>query len=40
MGSGGGQHVLGAVTGSYDILGGVSVNDVRGDHRPGLRQTG
>ena len=35
-----GHHVLGALTGSCDLLGGISINDVRGDHRPGLRQTG
>lgn len=39
MGSGG-QHMLGAVTGSYDILGGVSVNDVGGDQRFDLFQAG
>ena len=37
MGSGG-QHVPGALTGSRDFLGGVSVNDVDGDQRFGLFQ--
>ena len=35
-----GQHVSGAVTGSCDLLGGVGVDDVGGDHRFGLLQTG
>lgn len=35
-----GQHVLGALTGSCDLLGGVSVYDVGGNQCFGLFQAG
>ena len=35
-----GQHVPGALIDSLDLLGGVSVDDVGGDHRLGVCQTG
>lgn len=32
--------MFGGLSGSCDLLGGVSVNDIGGDHRLGLLQTG